>query len=84
MKVKLTLVDGTIRFMEAVTDYAIGPIESMHPDILEAKVYTDHGRLLALRRRKNWKYYKEHEYKPLPPEEPAAENPEPPKEKPST
>lgn len=68
------------------TDFSLGPIETMHPDILEAKVYTDRGRLLGVRRRKHWKHYKEHEYKPLPPQEeaPAEETQEQPEENLST
>lgn len=83
MRVKLVLVDGTVQFLEPAS-YAVSKVETMHPDILEVKVYTDHGRLLAVRRRKHWKHYIKYEYKPLPPEQPPAENQEPPEEMPST
>ena len=72
MRVKVILVDGTVQYFET-PNYALSPVKTMHPDILEVKVYTNHGRLLARRRRKNWKHYIKYEYKPLPPQDPPAE-----------
>lgn len=80
MRIKLILVDGTVQFLESQA-FALSPVETMKPEILEAKVYTDRGRLLVRRRRKNWKRYIEHEYKPeapseVPTQEQPAEQPE--------
>ena len=83
MRIKLTLVDGTVQYLETQS-FNLCPVKDMIPEILEAKVYTDHGRLLARRRRKNWKHYIEHEYKPLPkPEAPAEAPAEAPQEPPA-
>lgn len=73
MRIKLTLVDGTVQYLETQS-FNLCPVKDMFPEILEAKVYTDHGRLLARRRRKHWKHYIKHEYKPEPaPQEPVQE-----------
>ena len=75
MRIKLTLVDGTIQFIETQS-FALSPVETMRSEILEAGVYTDNGKLLAKRRRKNWEHYIKYEYKPESvPQEPVAEQP---------
>lgn len=74
VKVKLT---GKRRQLFHTNEYLIGTIDQMHPDILEAKVYSDDGRKkLAHVKRPNPKHYEKYDYKPLPP----PQDPEPPQE----
>ena len=65
VKVKLT---GKRRQLFHTNEYLIGSIDQMHPDILEAKVYSDDGRKkLAHVKRPHPKHYEKYDYKPLPP-----------------
>jgi hypothetical protein len=65
MRVQIILVDKTVQFLETKT-FALSPVETMRSDILEAKIFTDEGKLLAVRRRKHWNHYIKYEYKPEP------------------
>ena len=65
MRVQITLVDKTVQFLETQT-FALSPVETMRSDILEAKIFTNEGKLLAVRRRKHWNHYIKYEYKPEP------------------
>lgn len=78
MLIKTKLVDGTI-MMQQRSDYQLAAVGNMHPDILEATVYTDQGRKIVKVKRRHQKRYIKHEYKPLPevkqePEGPTEDN----------
>lgn len=68
MIVKVKLVNGSVGIFTA-EKYLLSRLEDMHPDILEAKVMTDKGKVIAKLKRRRQKHYILHEYKPLPAEE---------------
>lgn len=65
MIVKLKLVNGAVELFET-EKYSFVRIENMHPDILEAYVISDTGKVLTKIKRRRQKHYIKHEYKPLP------------------
>ena len=69
MTVKLKLVNGHVEIFKT-ENYVVSKPKEMHPDILDCRVYTDNGKLLAHRRRRFQKFYIKYQYKPLPPQPP--------------
>jgi hypothetical protein len=62
--VKLKLVNGNIEMFET-ENYVVSKVKEMHPDILDVKVYTTSGKLIAHRRRWRQRFYKKYLYKPV-------------------
>ena len=76
MTVNVKLV-GNRREIFTTESYVLGPVKELHPDILEATVYTDNGKKLAHIKRPHQKRYEKYEYKPLPPEPTRTPNADP-------
>lgn len=67
MTVKLKLANGSTEMFE--TDkYVVSSIKDLHPDIMQADVYSDFGKKIASIKRPHQKRYLKYEYKPLPEE----------------
>lgn len=64
LTVRLKLVNGNIEVFKT-DEYIISKIKEMHPDILDVKVYTSTGKLIAHRRRWRQRFYKKYLYKPV-------------------
>lgn len=76
MTVKLKLVNGNCEIFKTES-YVVSKVKDLHPDILDCKVYADNGKLLIRRRRLFQRFYKKHQYKPLPPEPTRTPNADP-------
>lgn len=64
MIVKLKTVQGNIEIFRTKS-YVISKVKDMHPDILDVKVYSETGHLLAHRWRWRQRFYKKYIYKPV-------------------
>lgn len=57
MYAKIKYVDGVVSYVNIKEHFELAPVEKMLQDILQAEIYTDSGKRVAVRKRKHQKKY---------------------------